>query len=208
MLDDTSTYVVIENRHSFHRISRPGVSWALWRSPFPWTTDLADSVAVNRLTAVDVNGDVTLEVHEMIDNYPRVFTFRFRRDVGPVEITCSTTEIAGWINEAHHELRTSVVTDVDAISAQPIPSALALEQNYPNPFNPSTSISFSLPRGTPVRLRVFDLLGREIATIADATFGPGSHVATWNASACASGVYLLRLEAAGSVRTRLVSLLR
>jgi len=74
-----------------------------------------------------------------------------------------------------------------------VPAKFSLSQNYPNPFNPSTSIAFSLPREVPVSLKVFDVLGREVATILDGTKQAGDHTVGWNAGGHPSGVYFYRL---------------
>ena len=71
----------------------------------------------------------------------------------------------------------------------------ALDQNFPNPFNPSTVIGYRLPADARVTLKVFDLLGREIAALVDGEVQAGSHSVTWNAASCASGVYIARLRA-------------
>jgi hypothetical protein len=94
----------------------------------------------------------------------------------------------------------------------PAPSAIELSQNYPNPFNPSTTISFQLPalsrvEGSAVshvRLKVFDLLGKEIATLVNGNFSPGSHTVRWDASGLASGLYFYRLSVVPSERRDLV----
>ena len=76
-----------------------------------------------------------------------------------------------------------------------VPKAFTLFQNYPNPFNPSTNISFSLPSRSFVSLKVFDLLGKEVATIVSEEMSAGSYSKQWNASKFASGVYFYRLQA-------------
>jgi hypothetical protein len=75
-------------------------------------------------------------------------------------------------------------------------------QNYPNPFNPSTAISFSLPHAAVVSLKVYDMLGREVATLVEGREEAGEHSVTWNAEGFASGVYFCRLQANGVMLTR------
>ena len=94
------------------------------------------------------------------------------------------------------------------------PSQFHLEQNYPNPFNPTTTIRYSLPSlgfsdaegrvgvGSHVSLRVYDILGREVATLVNEAKQPGAHVVQFDASALSSGVYLYRLQSRGHVETR------
>ncbi len=75
------------------------------------------------------------------------------------------------------------------------PSIFALEQNYPNPFNPSTTVEFSLAKDSRVTVKVFDIIGQEVATIVNSNFSSGSHQINFDASNLNSGVYLYRLEA-------------
>ena len=78
-----------------------------------------------------------------------------------------------------------------------IPLRYALHENYPNPFNPSTVISYDLPRASEVSLRIYDLLGREVATLVHGMVPAGAHHISWRAAGLASGVYFCRF-AAGS----------
>lgn len=89
------------------------------------------------------------------------------------------------------------------------PDEFALHYNYPNPFNPVTKISFSLPEAAEIRLEVYNVAGQEVATLIDNEFyGPGSHSATWDGSAAATGVYLYRLEAGSFTETKKMLLLK
>ena len=88
-----------------------------------------------------------------------------------------------------------------------------LYNNQPNPFNPSTRIRFELSHAGPVRLAVFDLQGRLVATLVAGRVEVGPHVADWRGAdasgrSVASGVYFCRLEAEGKVRTRTMVLLK
>jgi hypothetical protein len=83
-----------------------------------------------------------------------------------------------------------------SVSGQPgMPDRFALSQNYPNPFNPATAIDYSLPSSSVVTIQIFDLLGREVATLVKERLAPGQYRAVWNATAFASGVYFYRLTA-------------
>jgi hypothetical protein len=88
-------------------------------------------------------------------------------------------------------------TTTDVASQTSLPREYVLDQNYPNPFNPSTTIAFSVPEGTKNRLdlRVFDLSGKEVATLIDGFVGPGYHQVSLDATRLASGVYFYRLQA-------------
>jgi hypothetical protein len=82
----------------------------------------------------------------------------------------------------------------DLEQAPELPKVYALLQNYPNPFNPATSISFDLPKQSSVLLKIFDVIGREVATLVNANLAPGRYTKTWNASSFTSGVYFYRLS--------------
>jgi endonuclease/exonuclease/phosphatase family metal-dependent hydrolase len=77
------------------------------------------------------------------------------------------------------------------------PGSYELNQNYPNPFNPTTNISFSLPEQSNISLKIYNLMGREVATLANSrTFSGGTHTVTFDASSLASGMYIYRLSTA------------
>jgi hypothetical protein len=78
-----------------------------------------------------------------------------------------------------------------------VPDVFALEQNYPNPFNPSTKINFSLAVNSKVTLKVFDILGQEVANLINTNLVAGSHSVDFNASLLTSGVYIYRMDATG-----------
>ena len=80
-------------------------------------------------------------------------------------------------------------------NAKLAPAHFALQQNYPNPFNPTTTISFSLPSKSFVSLKVFDLIGREVATLLSQEKPAGTYKVTFDASKLPSGVYFYRFTA-------------
>jgi hypothetical protein len=73
------------------------------------------------------------------------------------------------------------------------PTEFRLEQNYPNPFNPTTTISFSVPKASDVRLEVVSVLGEPVSLLTDRKYHAGSYTVLWDASENASGVYFSRL---------------
>jgi hypothetical protein len=77
-----------------------------------------------------------------------------------------------------------------------------LKQNYPNPFNPNTNVEFSLSNSGYVTLKIYNLLGEEVATLFSESIKAGNHTYTWDASGFASGVYYYRIEAENFVETR------
>ncbi len=101
----------------------------------------------------------------------------------------------------------SDVVSVREIDSQ-VPQEFSLDQNYPNPFNPGTRIGFEISDFGFVSLKVFDLLGREIATLVHEDLHPGSYETTFDANGLASGVYLYRLQSGGLVQSRRMVLQR
>jgi len=89
-----------------------------------------------------------------------------------------------------------------------MPLAFSLEQNYPNPFNPSTTIEFSLSHSGPVTVKVFNLLGEEVATLVNEVRPAGTYRIGWNAGGLPSGVYFYRLQASNLTEAKKLTLLR
>jgi len=117
----------------------------------------------------------------------------------------------------NHRMRAIVTTTNGPVSVHPgageTPVTYALEQNYPNPFNPTTEISYSIGEPGGVTLRVFDILGREVATLVNGREGAGSYRVTWNGRNAqnlpvTSGVYFYRLESGSYVKTNRMILLK
>lgn len=98
------------------------------------------------------------------------------------------------------------ITSVDDVKQ--IPADYVLEQNFPNPFNPSTAISFSLPQAGFVTLKVFNLLGQEVASLVNENKIAGNYSITFNASNLSSGVYLYRIEAGNYSSVKKLTLIK
>lgn len=89
-----------------------------------------------------------------------------------------------------------------------LPKEAHLKQNYPNPFNPSTVIRYRLPDRRPVSLKVYNILGGEIATLVNGIQGPGEKSVVWNAAGLPSGIYFYKLVAGSRTEVRKMTLLR
>jgi hypothetical protein len=92
--------------------------------------------------------------------------------------------------------------------AESLPQDVALLPNFPNPFNAITQIVFELPRTGNVTLAVYNMLGERVATLMNGVRSAGLHRITWDASSSGSGTYFYRLEAAGTVQTRKMVLIK
>jgi hypothetical protein len=105
-------------------------------------------------------------------------------------------------------------TGVQVVGVQPtsgeraLPASFHLSQNYPNPFNPGTRISFAISHRSLVTLRVYDLLGREVATLLNGMKNPGTYEVAWIASGEPTGIYFYQLRAGDYTETRKLVLLR
>jgi plastocyanin len=89
-----------------------------------------------------------------------------------------------------------------------IPANFSLMQNYPNPFNPETVISFSLPNRSYTSLKIFDVLGNEVAVLLVGDLSAGKYSYKWNAASFTSGVYFYRLETDSFIETKKLILLK
>lgn len=109
----------------------------------------------------------------------------------------------------------AVVTEVTGIVdiSSKVPKGFSLSQNYPNPFNPSTTIEYDLPRDEWVKVDIYDILGRKVATLVNALQAPGSYSVQWNGrnnegAESASGVYLCLFQAGNYRAVKKMMLLR
>lgn len=89
-----------------------------------------------------------------------------------------------------------------------VPTEFALKQNYPNPFNPATTIRYDVPNETHVTLRIYDVMGREVAELVNEKHSVGAYEIVWNAKQYASGVYYFRISAGDFVSMRKLVLMK
>jgi hypothetical protein len=99
-------------------------------------------------------------------------------------------------------------TTTDVKEGETAANDFRLNQNYPNPFNPSTVIQFSLPREAATTLKVYNMLGQEVATLMDAQLPPGNYSQNFSAGDVASGIYYYTLRAGSFVSTKKMMVLR
>ena len=94
------------------------------------------------------------------------------------------------------------------VTANLVPASYSLSQNYPNPFNPSTTINFVIPKASFVNLKVFDVLGNEVATLVDENKDAGKYKIVYDAQNLASGIYIYKLVTDGYISTKKMVLIK
>ncbi|RKY91854.1 MAG: hypothetical protein DRQ01_07045 [Ignavibacteriae bacterium] len=114
--------------------------------------------------------------------------------------------VRNWTNDAFILKFKSSPAGVSENNA--IPNTFELHQNYPNPFNPSTTISYSVPEIEFVTLKVYDVLGKEVATLINEEKQAGSYEVEFGAQNLSSGIYFYKLQAGSFVETRKMILLK
>jgi len=121
--------------------------------------------------------------------------------IGKTSNTVYQNQIGFW-----YAYQQTTITDIE--EEETIPTVFKLEQNYPNPFNPSTKIKFAVPEKSNVLIKVYDILGSEVATLVNKEMDAGWYENNFNAVGLSSGVYLFRMEAGSYVSTKKMILLR
>ncbi len=233
---DNSGLIVLTSKNVpvelFYKL--PSTLGTSWNTAF--TTTLAlnggtiSTTTHNATYVVDAYGPMTFPggaIHEalrirktdFINNSPvRSFIFLARNGASVVITACDTTVIGGTISHCGGNIQWSTPVNTDVARTNDLPTNFALEQNYPNPFsatgasaaggNPSTTIRFSLPQSAVVSLKVFNVLGQQVAELAAGAYGAGTYAVDWNAKGLASGVYYYRLVAGKFSETKTMVLVR
>ncbi len=115
-------------------------------------------------------------------------------------------KFSSWSNR--HHARILPPNSIDPQIKTVLPVRIFLGDNYPNPFNASTTIEYHLPRSSHVRLKVYDVLGREVTTLVDDVEAAGRKLVTLNGTSISSGVYYYRLETGSFIQSKKATLLR
>lgn len=124
---------------------------------------------------------------------------------GDVFITLKAMDVANNDFFVHTFLANVKTTDVEEME---IPTEFSLSQNYPNPFNPTTSIRFGLPKESNVTLRIFNILGEEVASLVNGNMVAGFHTINFDASRLASGMYIYRIDAGNFTQVKKMILMK
>lgn len=96
----------------------------------------------------------------------------------------------------------------NAVNKNIIPKTFSLKQNYPNPFNPITKIEYELPKDIFIKIKIYDILGREVKTLVNEFKNAGSYIISFNGSEFASGIYFYRIQAGSFVSVKRMVLIK
>jgi Secretion system C-terminal sorting domain len=155
----------------------------------------ADLWSLQNITGGIVAGDLV----PAPDNKSAVFTGHL---AGSANIMATSGSLAPFMSG------TITVILITNVETQNQPLTYALMQNYPNPFNPSTTIGFSLPEQTQLKINIYNVLGELVKTIAEGFYEAGTHSISFDASSLPSGTYIYRIESNNFVQTKKMLLLK
>ncbi len=108
----------------------------------------------------------------------------------------------------YYSLTVKINNAVTEVEENNLPLEFALKQNYPNPFNPTTAINYQLPENSKVELKIFDLLGKEVATLVNREQAAGNYTVNYDASNLPSGMYIYKIVAGNFVESRKMMLIK
>jgi hypothetical protein len=202
----SDTFEIVEFNNASHRMYRAGIISEMYASVLPFLPNLLDTARIYRYVIVDTGGFKAFRSGES----PRgkLFYFSFKKGVGLFSVSMNDGCLCIPWYWTTHSLRSSIITGVINSHEYLLSRNYSLNQNYPNPFNPSTTISFNLPVRSFVSLKVFDLIGREVATIVSEEMQAGKYSRQWNALDLPSGIYFYRLQAGSFTETKKLILLK
>lgn len=154
------------------------------------------------ITLTDNQEDVAVDLQQ-----ENSYTFSYKSDDEENHRAMSVSEASETEQRFTLTVQPGEVTSAEE-AVSDLPEEVKLNQNYPNPFNPVTTISFALPERSDVKLSVYDVTGRQVATLVNEERSAGMHEISWDASNVASGTYMYRLEADGQVQTKTMTLIK
>lgn len=137
------------------------------------------------------------------------YVFNMNANVEKAKVSALAAPAIGAVSKKKGESRFVIsISPKGEEGFETTPDVFALDQNYPNPFNPSTMIRYQLPVSSEVSLKVFDILGREVAELINGRIEAGHHQIQFNARDLASGMYLYRLQAGDQVFIKKLTLIK
>ncbi|MBV6478851.1 MAG: hypothetical protein HGGPFJEG_01608 [Ignavibacteria bacterium] len=169
---------------SITSLSSPGWSEISLSTPFMYNNSQNLMIAICR------------DYQQYVSTYPRyaysstTSNYRTRRAQSDTQYPASLTQS---YNRANIQLEINLITGMESNTVS-IPQVYSLSQNYPNPFNPETKIKYSLPKQSVVKIKIYDMLGKEVMTLVNGQLNAGSYEATFSGVNLSSGVYFYKME--------------
>ena len=191
----SSSYLVTPYiRNKGKKLSIGGATVNL-KSNDPWVVSIAKSIPTLPVLPPDstLPTDGPYSVKYDAATFPGYFNFTVDMSIDGIIYWSDSTKL--------------VLTGVEE-NITSLPTVYSLEQNFPNPFNPSTTIRYSLPSSANVKLSVYDLLGREIATLVNEEQSAGWKEVQWNAGRVSSGIYFYKLTTGSFVEVKKMMVLK
>jgi hypothetical protein len=173
---------------SFEAIAGDGQVQIRWRTESETNND--HFVLYKRTSGAEEFGALTQVPGHGTTSTPNDYQYIDRSVVNGITYQYQISDVDINGSETMHDNLVSATPSAELA----VPTEYALHQNYPNPFNSSTTIWFDIKESGQVSLKVFDLLGREVAILVNSNLSAGSHMISWDASGLASGIYLYKIE--------------
>ena len=212
-INDTEVAVLLDSTGTFYT--------AEWKVPFSSLAGQLQSDTSNAMSQAEYPLYTPADGHIIPIDFDLTDDDRIGKDLGTGgnDFLRYGQEPALWLNSYRVGLRLAVSTgaDVRAVNVEEldgfdgpndVPQEFALKQNYPNPFNPVTTIEFDLAQAGEVSLKVYNLLGQEVATLVNDNLQANRYQVRWDATGFASGMYVYRLEVGDQVEVRKMILLK
>ena len=147
------------------------------------------------------SGNMPLTAPATVSGTLTLTTGNLDNSVNQVTVSGSIVKTGGTTS------RNPITTGVEE-STSSTPESYTLNQNYPNPFNPNTNFTYQVAKEGFVSLKVYDALGKEVASLANEVKQAGTHGATWNASGYGSGMYFCKMQAGSFMETKKLVLMK
>jgi len=215
--------ILLENDPDRHTFQNPTSYNSQWMQTYTSTTTITGfpptvtTVSLNAI--VDAYGTMTLPGGASY-NALRIreeTTISANTSVGYTFVTTSGAQVnveadgsnppnSGTITVNSTSYNSAIILSVEQING--LPQNFNLTQNYPNPFNPSTKIEYSIPKESMVQLKVYDILGKEVATLVNEEQAAGSYRADFSGANLSSGIYIAKLQTGNFTKTIKMTLMK
>ncbi len=147
------------------------------------------------------NDEFWLNIGPLLEQGTFYYASRFQFLGGQYSYGGYNEEGGGFWNGYSNVSGIVIVDPILSVDEETIPTVYSLDQNYPNPFNPSTTIRFAVPMQSSVKVKIYDVMGQEVAELNNGILETGIHELNWNAESLSSGIYFLRIQATATDRS-------